>query len=232
MSQSKRSGALLVLGGAAVLAAAVLGVLSLTRDDAPVAPPPVTPSPTPARVVRVPQPFDLELRGVAVREMGNGGIFRRRPGNTRRGARKHARAAVRELNRYLDAALVDPSSRFTREPVDRLLTGRAEQEMNRRGRRALGVGAPPILEGRTGKARARAVVLYDGKDAHAVTVKYRARMNVTVAGASEHRPLRQHGVMVFVPTSRGWRADMVDVRTTLPRRATGETPPAPVEGSS
>ena len=223
MSQSKRSGALLVLGGAAVLAAAVLGVLSLTRDDAPVAPSPITPSPTPARVVQVPKPFDLELRAVAVREMGNGGIFRRRPGNTRRGARKHARAAVAELNRYLDAALVDPSSRFTRHPVDRLLTGRAEQELSRRGRRALGVGAPPIMGGRTGKAKARAVVLYDGKHAHAVTVKYSARMKVAVAGASKRRPLRQRGVMVFVPTSRGWRADMVDVRTDLPRRATGES---------
>lgn len=222
MSQSaKRSGALLVLGGALVLAAAVLTVLALTRDKAPVAaPPPPTVAPTAAPEVQ-PTRFKVTLRGVGVQTMGNGWIYRRRPGNTKRGARKPAKAAVAELERYLDAALVHPKTRFSNGPVKRLLTGRAEQQLNRRGRRALGVGAPPITGGRTGKASARAVVLYDGDRAHAVTVTYRARLNVMVPGAKKRQPLRQRGVMVFVPTKAGWRADMVDVRTQLPQRVKG-----------
>jgi hypothetical protein len=224
MSQPpKRSGVFLVLGGAVLAAAAVVVIVALTRDEAPVvAPPPVTaepsPSPTATAAPRVqPEPFDVTLRAVGVQEMGNGWIYRRRSGNTRKGAAKHARAAVAELNRYLDDALVDPATRFTRRPVNRLLTRRAQQELNRRGRRALGVGAPQILGGRTGKATARAIVLYDGKKAHAVTVTYRARMNVSVAGARKRQPLEQDGVMMFVPTRAGWRAEMVDVRTRLPQ---------------
>lgn len=233
MSTSKRSGALLVLGGAAVLAAVVLGILALNRAEAPIVAPP-SPSATPQPAPRPqPSPFDVALRSVGVQETGNGRIYRKRAGNTRRGARRPARAAVKELTRYLNAALVNPRTRFTNGPVNRLLTGDAEQEMNRRGRRALGVGAPPILGGRTGKARARAVVLYDGKTAHAVTVKYRARMNVLVPGASRRQLLRQRGVMVFVPTRAGWRADMVDVRSTLPQRVRGNRPdPAPTGGTS
>lgn len=226
MSQSaKRFGALLVLGGAVVLVGAVLVIVALNRDGTPVtAPSPITatPSPSPTPSPQVPEPFDVELRAVGVQEMGNGGIYRRRSGNTRKGAARHARAAVAELTRYLDAALVDPDTRFKDGPVNRLLTAAAEQEINRRGRRALGVGAPPILGGRTGKASARAVVLYDGTDAHAVTVTYRARMNVAVQGARGRQLLRQRGVMVFVPTRAGWRADMVDVRTTLPQRVAAE----------
>ena len=224
MPDSKRSGALLVLGAAVAVAAVVLAILALTRDGAPIVAPP-TPEPTasPAAPVPQPEPFAVRLRAVGVQEMGNGWIYRRRPGNTTRGARRHARAAVRELNRFLDAALVDPATRFTDRPVNRLLTRDAEAALNRRGRRALAVGAPPIMGGRSGKARARAVVLYDGKRAHAVTLSYRARLNVLVPGADKAQPLRQRGVMVFVPTRAGWRADLVDVRTMLPQRVTGET---------
>lgn len=222
MSDSaKRSGALLVLGVAAVAAAVVIAVVALTRDQAPiVAPPP--PTATPAAPEVQPKPFKVSLRKVGVQTMGNGWIFRQRPGNTKRGARRPAKAAIAELERYLDAALVDPDTRFSEQPVKRLLTGRAEKQLNRRGRRAMGVGAPTISGGRTGKAVARAVVLYDGKQAHAVTVTYRARLDVTVSGATKRQALRQRGVMVFVPTKAGWRADMVDVRTQLPRRAKGK----------
>jgi hypothetical protein len=235
MSQPpKRSGVFLVLGGAVVAAAAVVAIVAVTRDEAPVVapPPPVTaqpspsPSPTPAPRVQ-PEPFDVTLRGVGVQEMGNGWIYRRRSGNTRKGAAKHARAAVAELNRYLDAALVDPATRFTDGPVNRLLTRRAQQDLNRRGRRALGVGAPEILGGRTGRATARAIVLYDGKNAHAVTVTYRARMNVSVEGARRRQPLEQDGVMMFVPTRAGWRAEMVDVRTRLPQPGPPGSDPSP-----
>jgi hypothetical protein len=241
---AKRSGALLVVGGAVVLAAAVVLIVALTRDETPLVAPPsptaqatATASPTPAPRVQ-PEPFDVTLRGVGVQEMGNGSIYRRRSGNTRKGATRHAKAAVAELNRYLDAALVDATTRFTDRPVDRLLTKRASSELGRRGRRALAVGAPPILGGRTRKATARAVVLYDGTDAHAVTVTYRARMDVSVLGARRRQPLQQEGVMVFVPTRTGWRAEMVDVRTRLPKAVAAEEPtaeqvsPEPTEGSS
>jgi hypothetical protein len=233
---SRRFGVIPVLGIVVVLAGVVVAVVALTRDEAPVvAPPPVTaqpspsPSPSPTAAPRVqPEPFDVTLRAVGVQEMGNGWIYRRRSGNTRKGAAKHARAAVAELNRYLDAALVDPATRFTDRPVNRLLTRRAQQELNRRGRRALGVGAPEILGGRTGRATARAIVLYDGKNAHAVTVTYRARMNVSVEGARRRQPLEQDGVMMFVPTRAGWRAEMVDVRTRLPQ----PRPPRPEASES
>lgn len=221
MSDSKRSAALLVLGATVAVAAVVLAVLALTRDDAPIVAPPPAPTPTATPPAPQPEPFDIALRAVGVQEMGNGWIYRRRSGNTRRGARRHARAAVQELNRYLDAALVHPTTRFTNGPVKRLLTRGAEAELNRGERRALAVGAPPIVGARTGKAKARAVVLYDGRRAHAVTLSYRARLNVLVPGAAKPQPLRQRGVMVFVPTRAGWRADLVDVRTRLPRRATG-----------
>jgi hypothetical protein len=225
---ARRSSLIAVALVAAV--ATFLGYLALRGGEPGTAPAPspgatVTPSPTPIPLAQ-PEPFAVKLRGIGVREMDNRWLFRGKMGNTRRGAAKPARRAVAELRRYLNGALVTPGTRFTARPMRRLLTKPAEQLLRPRDRRALGVGVADYAGGRSRVVKARAVVLYDGRKAHAVTVTYRARLDVLLEGERRRRPLHQRGVMVFVPTAAGWRADMVEVRLRLPPSRKG-APPQP-----
>jgi hypothetical protein len=222
MASTSRTGKALILIAAVAVAAGVVGAVLLTRGERTISAPPspsAAASPPAPSPMPVPQPERFRVRLVATKvdAMGNGYIFRRRPGNSHRGAGRSARRVVAELNRYLNAAFVNPITRFTDAPVERLLTGQAEERLDPADRRALGVGAPLIDGGQTGDAVARARVLYDGRRAYAVTVSYRAAMQVALAESDgELRPIRQRGVLVFVPTRAGWRADMVDVQLRLP----------------
>ena len=210
----------LLLVGAAAIATVFAVRFLIGGDGQPVAV--ATPS-APASAAPTAQPpeqptaFKIKITNTKSQTMGNGRIYGRAKGTRTKAVRTASRAAVKELARHLTHEFVRPKTRFTAAPARRLLSWRAEDVLRRRQRSALGVGAPDIDGGRTGRAKARTIVLHDGREVFAVTVKYDARMKVDV-GRGKRRLLRQRGSMVFVPTKSGWRAEMVDVTLRLPQR--------------
>lgn len=195
---------------AVLLVAALLG--SCTGDE----PTPVpTPTATPTEAAEQPTRFEVRLDRISALRTDNSRIYGRMPSRRTKAVNKAGRDAVRQLRAYLDTAFVDADTRGTPAGIRGLLTGRAHQGLDDRDRRALGVGLPPIAGGRTGDARARAMVLFEGGTVHAVTVQYQMRMSVSLPGES-FQPLRQKGTMVFLETKKGLRADMVDVTLEAP----------------
>lgn len=213
----------LVVVFAGIAVAGLFGMRAVLGNQPTVVPSPtptVTPSPTPPPPPQ-PEPFTVEIRSIRAQTMGNGRIFNRPDGKRTKAVGRTGRRAVRALERYLNAAFVDPTTRFTEDAFDGVFTPRAAETMRKRDRKALGVDLPPIVGGTTRKATARAIVLHRGGSVYAVTVKFRAAMDVLLAGADPQR-LQQRGSMVFIRTANGWRADMADVQLRVPQRATGE----------
>ena len=210
---------LLLLVGVAV--AGVLVTRALVGGEpaaapAPSASPSASPTPSARPSPAQPEPFEVRLTGTKSQRMANARIYGRASDDGRsRAAVRASRAVVAELTRYLNAAFVREETRFTVRPAQRLLSWRAEEVLPRRQRRALGADGPQIAGGRTGRARARTVVLHLGSEIVAVTVRYQARMKIDTADGGRGR-LRQRGEMVFVPVKGGWRAEMVDVTLRLP----------------
>lgn len=218
-ARSRRLLMLLLIAGVAVAGVFITRALLGDGDPAAVAPSPSassSSSPAPSdHAPQQPSAFKVRLAGVKSQKMANGRIFGRDVDRGRSpAARRASRAALAELTRYLNSAFVREETRFTVRPAQRLLSWRAEEVLPRRQRRALGVDGPEITGGRTGRARARTVVLHQGSEIVAVTVRYDARMKVVV-GQGGTRRLRQDGEMVFVPVRNGWRAEMVDVTLRL-----------------
>ena len=239
MPTSPRVRALLAAAVLLAIAGVVFAVLNLTRAQAPSvsqsAPPPTaTPSPTEPALTQ-PEPFRVSIRKARGVATDNALLFGRRPDERPKVAKQAARAAADALQRYLNAAFVSPKTRFTAAPIRTLLTPRAFDELGATDRRALGVGAPAIDGGKTGKAVARALVMYRHAKPVAVTLRYRAGMRA--AFGQRTQPLVQRGTLVFVRVDKGWRADMAEVRLRLPKPSTGgpakPTPtPTPTEEAS
>ena len=219
--RNRRLLVLLLLAG--VGAAGVLLTRALVGGDPTAAPTPATsptatasPTPTSSPAPEQPEPFDVRVTGTKSQRMANARIYGRSSDDGRsRAAVRASRAAVAELTRYLNGAFVREQTRFTVRPAQRLLSWRAEDVLPRRQRRALGADGPAMIGGRTGRARARTVVLHQGSEIVAVTVRFDARMKIDIADKGRGR-LRQRGDMVFVPVKGGWRAEMVDVTLRLP----------------
>ncbi|MDQ3538933.1 MAG: hypothetical protein M3415_09095 [Actinomycetota bacterium] len=144
----------------------------------------------------------------------NSGLRGRKPQpgpGIKRAVRRAAHREVGRLQRYLNAAFVDPRTRGTRAPLQALLSRRARRLLGFRDLRALTLrGGPPIQGGRSNRAHARVVVLHAGSRITAVTVTYDARMRLLRSGTLQR--LRQEGSLVFVPRAGRWRADYVAVR--------------------
>ncbi len=218
---------LAVLLVTATMFAGCTGDAPVTPPVAAPSPPPVTPSVTPTpdpspRPPPQPRPFRLELTATRSRPTGNAPLFGRPAGRPTRRSRVAARRAARTLERYLNAMFVDRDTRTTLTPVRKLLTRRARRALQTRDAAALGAGLRRIAGGNTGAARARAAVLHGPDRVFAVTLTYTARIRARYPQAQ--RTLRQHGSMVFVPTPRGWRADLVDVRLDQFRPRLPDTP--------
>ena len=144
--------------------------------------------------------------------------------------KRSSRGAALALQRYLNGQFVGPRTRQTVGPMRALLSNDARKLLGPRDRRALGLGMRRIVGGKTISAKTRAVVLYQGSNAYAVTLRYTAIMNVVFAGDRTHR-MAQSGIMVLRPTKAGpWRAEMVDV--TLRMRPLGQPKPRPTASES
>lgn len=222
-----------VLLGLAVTAA-VVAIVLLTRGmqtAAEVAPPTPTPTPSPTEeAVAQPVPFRVRVTQIGQQPMDTNRLYGRTPVRRPPAARRAARRAATALQRYLNRAFVAEDTRFTNAAMNRLLTRQGANALTRRDRRALGAQPLEIAGGTTRPVRARAIVLHDRGDVVAVSLRYRARMNV-VFDDGTRGPLVQRGAMVFVPTDNGWRADMVDVRLRRPRPPAAPADDEPTQGT-
>ena len=189
-----------------------------------------TPSESEASVAQ-PKPFRVEILSARGEAIDSTNMFGRRPGKPPPAVKRAAEKAGTALENYLNAAFVDPSSRFTRGPIARLLTDNARRALDERDRRALGAEGPEIAGGTTISAKARAVVLYDGNRPHAVTLRYMAKMSIIYVD----RPARmtQSGTLVFRQLNNGsWLADLADVQLSLPAPPPKEPADEPTEAST
>jgi len=151
----------------------------------------------------------VSLTHLSSQNAANGRLFGRAPGGGRGAAPKAAKAAVSNLQRYLNGAFVDKRTRLSRRPVNELLTRKARRELTPASRVALGDGLR-MQGGRTGRASASALVLHKAGQVVSVTLRYTAAMRVVLAkGGNE--TWRQRGTVLLLRERGRWRADMVDV---------------------
>ena len=227
----------LVLGLVVLAAAAGFFALrALSSDSTPFAAPTPSESPTdppsadPApRRIGQPEKFRVRLLSRRGEVLDASNMYGRPQDRRSRNVSLSSRRAAAALQRYLNIQFVGPKTRQTAQGYRQLLSGQARRRLRPRDRRALGLGGPETLGGTTIAANARAVVVYEGSRAYAVTLQYTARMNVVLADDRRQR-LTQSGTMVLVPTSKGrWRADMVDVRLTRRALPPHGAAPAPTE---
>lgn len=163
-----------------------------------------TASPTLPAFAEVPDAEPLRLR-IARTDLVSGdgsdllGAAAERPDEAAvREAVERARAS---LEGYLNAQFVDPSTRFTPEPVEQLLTEAALARLDRADRRGFGAIFLPHRGVVTGPASAVATVAATRADVHAVTLRYEARLT-TLLPTGARTPLVQRGLLVF-PASHG-----------------------------
>lgn len=193
-------------------------VRSVTADDTRIAAstPPASRAPARASIPQ-PKPFRVAVVSARGQPVDSSNLYGRRPRPRRRVVKHAARGAARVLERYLNAQFVRSGSRFTHRPLRKLLSHQARKELRKSDRAALGVAKLKVRGGRRGAAKVRAVVLHRGTKPYAVTLRYRAKIKLIVR--KKPQALVQRGSMVFARTRQGWRADMVDVRLSLPRPA-------------
>lgn len=203
------------IGGAVLFVVVAVAITLLATREAP-QPPQATPTETPIprrtpkrRPVEQPQPFQVALAEVSASNIGNERLFGRSAGGRHRAIPQAARDATTELQRYLNGAFVQRDSRFTRAPVGKLLTARARRELTKPARMALGMGWR-VRGGRSGRARASALVLHDSRGVVSVTLRYSAGMRVVLRNG-RRQSWTQRGTLVMVPAGGRWKADMVDV---------------------
>lgn len=220
-----------LLIGLAVILAAVGGffaVRAMTGNAADVAAPnpseAAPSSPSPAATPR-PEPFEVKVVKARSESIQSSTLFGRKASDNPAAVADAADAAAAALERYLTAQFVNADSRFTTEAVRALLTQEAFRGLRDAERTALGVASLEVAGASKGRATARATVLHDGEAAHAVTLQYRATIRFVAADMPQ--PLIQEGTMVFAKGPDGWRADMADVRLSLPNAPKRDRPNPP-----
>lgn len=207
----------LVIGLAVLLAAVGLffAVRAMSGGEPAAAPAPsepaASPSPDPGA-----QPFQLKIAGARGVRIDSSNLYGREAPEKPDVVKDAATRAGEELQRYLNAQFIDPKTRFTEQPLRELFTPLAFSTLDKDDRAALGVSSLKVLGGEDSKATARATVMHLGDDPYAVTLKYRATTKLILSDDKPH-PVVQEGTMVFAPVEGGgWRADMADVRLSLP----------------
>lgn len=228
-----------ILLGLAVVAVAI-GLFFVVRtmsggDAEPSASPsPSEPSPEPSpsatpTPVAQPRPFTVKIAGARGVPTDSGNLYARKSQARNGVVRDAAAQAGKALERYLTAVFVDKATRFETKPLRALLTVPAYKSLRKTDRAALGVGSLDVVGGGKGRAKAWAVVLHRDKHAFSVTLKYRATIPLVVGTQeAKPKPLVQQGTMVFAPTKGPWRADMADVRLSLPPEPSVDKQPEPL----
>ena len=209
----------LLIGLAVVVAAVGLFFLvrALSGDEEPIAAPSPSASPSPSPEPAEAKAFTVTLLKARGRALDSTNMYGRTPEPRPTVVKAAAASAIKVLEAYLDQEFVAPKTRFTAAPLRLLLTGEARKQLAPADRAALGVSKlskVKMVGGGKGKASVRAMVLHEGDDAHSVTLTYRA--TIPLIFDVKPQPLVQEGTMVFALTGAGWRADMIDVRLSLP----------------
>lgn len=230
----------LLIGLAVVVTAAGLFfvVRAMSGAQAPLAAPSPSVTASPERVAQA-KPFTVTVAAARGQSLDSTNMYGRPQTEKPNVVKSATNQATKVLERYLNRQFVVPKSRFSAKPLVALLSGQARRGLTKADRAALGVARLKPLGGGAGKARVRSLVLHRGNTPHVVTIRYRA----TIPLILDEKPqkLVQQGTMVFASTQKGWRADMVDVRLSLPQppkrskrdpsKDTDPTP-APSEGTS
>lgn len=194
---------------AVLLCAATVSACTSADDDT--ARPGQPPSDSQVEVAGPAQPFSLRVENIRLVGMDNAGLLGRAGTPVDNDAAETAvRGARDRLRAFLNAQLVDENSRFSAEPIDRLLTGAARALISADDRAALGELDLSVERTITGPAAASATALMHGGAPHAVTLAYTALLTV-VADDESSSSMKQTGTITFVPTDDGWRAEAVDV---------------------
>lgn len=222
MPSIRRSHLLIAL--AVVLAA--VGLFFIVRAMSGAGGPAAAPSPSEASSpatpdVAQPRPFKVEVtksRGVAI---DNSNLYGRKAPAQPAVVKAATQRAVAQLERYLNSQFISGEARFSTKPLRKLLTLEAFKGLTKADRAALGVASLKPRGGGTSTAKARSVVLHLGNDAYGVTLNYRAKVELLLD--SKPQALIQEGTMVFASGKAGWRADMVDVRLSLPPAPKSDT---------
>ena len=233
MPQTWRSRLLIAAAVLVAVTAVFLGVRVLgdrgeivaTPTESPTATASPEPSPTP-RPPPQPKPFKVTLKAVRDQPMDHNYIYGREADRNGDVVKHAARNAVALVQRYLNAAFVAPTTRFTTKALPVLLTDQARARLRDRDKRALGVGLREIAGAQRQRAAARVTVAHEGSVVSAMTVKFAAAMKVfTKAGGTSS--LRQTGVLVLRKTPDGWFADMIEVQLTPPEKDAPPKQPRP-----
>lgn len=223
-----------LIGLAVVVAAAGMFFLvrAMSGGEEPAAAPSPSASPSPSPSPEpIPQAkaFSVKVAAARGQSLDSTNMYGR-TGSAKPGLAKGATArAAKVLERYLNRQFVVPKTRFSAKPLAGLLSVQARKGLTKNARAALGVAKLKPLGGSAGKATVRSVVLHRGNTAVSVTMRYRATIDVILS--EKPQKLVQRGTMVFAPTKKGWRADMVDVHLSLPQKPK-RSKPAPPEDAS
>lgn len=178
------------------------------------------PPTSPGRVQAQVEGFDVSLEITTVTATDNDVVFGGRPQDEDvRTVAPAVRQVAQVTATYLDAVFVAPRTRFSGAAVRSLLSTDALASASDVDVAGLGVVGAAWQEVTPGPVAGSAAVLTADGDAVMITVDYDARAQV--AGDGGTGMLRQRAVMVFVPTTDGWRAAAADAELTLPEASVG-----------
>lgn len=118
-----------------------------------------------------------------------------------------ARAA---LERYLNAQLIEPGTRFGPEPVDELLAPAAAAALTDEQRPALGQLDLEAARTSGGPTSAEALILSDGADVLGVALHFTSTVSVELPDGTPGT-LTQGGHLWFRQIEGEWRAEVVDI---------------------
>jgi hypothetical protein len=176
----------------------------------PTATPTPTPTPTEPEPLEESSPFAVAITGTTITPVANGvlyGVADAPPDQAAAGAA--VQQATDLLGRFLDAQFVSRSTFLSDDGIGAVLDAGLLDDATRQ---ALGVlERDDVLGTRTGPARTTAEVLLDGTVVEAVTLTYRAELELVLEDA--RGPVVQTGTLVLSPL-QGVLAPMVWQPTT------------------
>lgn len=193
---------------------------------APVATPTATRAPAATSAPAAAEPFTLVVTHIDLNDLDDSVITGgpRTPVVDAAGL-SAVRSAARILELYLNRVFLDPTTRFTAEPADDLLTLDALSRLSPEAKAGLAGLNLDVTSTRAGPATANAQVAILGETVLHVALNYQAQLTLQLADG-RRGPVQQQGTLVFVPTPAGSRARYAEVRLLLPWDAASESSPA------
>jgi hypothetical protein len=154
----------------------------------------------------------VTVTSVAVEPTDNAALFGGAPAPPDAQAVGEAVEAARAVvARYLTGMFVEPSTRFTHEPLTGLLGTRALAALSPPDERALGALRLRAESTRARPVEAVATVVAGAGGVDMVALSYDALVEVRLEDGDTEQ-LTQHAELAFVLEGSAWRADAVDAR--------------------